>query len=229
MQILDPDECDKLVDSVLSLRSHWITKGGDPASFFTLGAASYLEDLDDYKLNAQTLNPVLLKNFDWLFERVKESLMRQFRSPVALSDQLAYPGFHIWDTPGIFDKPVASTHFDLQYDRVWERDDKTDFQHPVSFTLPIRLPARGGGLNLWEVSYDRYLNFYNATNPKMQPSDIARLIDPIRYPYSIGALTVHSGLYLHQIAPVDKITPGDMRITLQGHGLFSEGEWKLYW
>ena len=46
----------------------------DPSSFFTLGAASYLDELPGYREHAVRLNPVLRDGFGWLYERVFEFL-----------------------------------------------------------------------------------------------------------------------------------------------------------
>lgn len=49
------------------------------------------------------------------------------------------------------------------------------------------------------------------------------------YPYQVGQLIIHSGHTIHQAAPGKNLQPDDERITLQGHGIFSQGSWQLYW
>ena len=49
------------------------------------------------------------------------------------------------------------------------------------------------------------------------------------HPYTPGVLMLHSGHTLHQIAAVDQAYPDDERITLQGHGLYCDGAWTIYW
>ena len=148
----------------------------------------------------------------------------QFAEPLAL------PGFHIWESAGIFTKPEASVHFDLQYLRHWTAELGTpDVSHPLSFTLALRLPRRGGGLNVWDVSYERFIAFRDRIGGHVQPADIATLLPPIRHPYVVGGLSLHSGHQLHQIGEIDHVDPDDERITLQGHALFVDGLWKLYW
>ena len=122
-------------------------------------------------------------------------------------------------------------HFDLQYQRTWPQDAPgADFTRPLSFTLSIRLPQRGGGLNVWEVTYERFMRFYNRLDGRVQPMDITvHCSEPMRHPYSVGGLSLHSGHLLHQIAEIDAVMPGDERITLQGHALFAQGAWRLYW
>ncbi|WP_019503692.1 aspartyl/asparaginyl beta-hydroxylase domain-containing protein [Pleurocapsa sp. PCC 7319] len=48
------------------------------------------------------------------------------------------------------------------------------------------------------------------------------------HPYKTGNMILHSGLHYHQVAPI-KAQPKEARITLQGHGIFGEGSWQLYW
>lgn len=231
LEMLAPTECARLVDSIKALREHWIRRGSsDTSRFFTLGAASYLDDPAQYPAVAERLNPILRDSFGWLYQRLVDFLTRRLHAPVTLCEEHGYPGFHVWEQSAIFVQPVASVHFDLQYLRTWPEDAPgVDFARPISFTLPIRLPRRGGGLNLWDVTYDRYVQFRRRIDGRMTPSDITVLLPRIRHPYSVGALSIHSGLMLHQIGEIDEVFADDERITLQGHALLCRGEWKLYW
>ena len=40
---------------------------------------------------------------------------------------------------------------------------------------------------------------------------------------------VHNGHYLHQIARLSGMQPGDARITLQGHEVSADCGWVVYW
>ena len=42
-------------------------------------------------------------------------------------------------------------------------------------------------------------------------------------------MALHAGHLLHQIAPGTALQPQDERITLQGHGVYVDGAWRLYW
>jgi hypothetical protein len=231
LELLDTSDCARIDTQIKELRQHWVPRGSLPStSFFTLGAASYLDDVEEYRARAAALNPVLRDGFGWLYSRVTDFLERRLHAPVGFAKDLALPGFHIWLTPAIFVTPDASVHFDLQYLRTWPKDaEGVDYTRPLSFTLPIRLPRRGGGLNLWDVTYDRYRRFAERVNTRMQPMDLTVLLDRMRVPYTPGAIVLHSGHLMHQIGEIDEVAPGDERITLQGHALFQQGEWKLYW
>jgi hypothetical protein len=231
IELLSADECTRIDDRLKQLRQYWVPRGPLSATnFYTLGAASYLDETDEYRQRAAALNPILQEGFNWLYTRLIEFLERRLRAPVAFAEGLAMPGFHIWLTPAIFVTPDASVHFDLQYLRAWPKDAPgVDFSRPLSFTLPIRLPQRGGGLNIWDVTYDRYRRFVERVNAPMQPLDVTFLLDRMRHRYSPGAIVMHSGHLMHQIGEIDQVSPGDERVTLQGHALFQQGEWKLYW
>lgn len=230
LQLLSPEECTRLDGTIKELRDCWIQRGNPQTSFFTLGAASYLDDPAEYPAVARRLNPLLIERFGWVYERLVDLLGRRLRAPVTFAEGLGHPGFHIWGTSSIFTTPVASVHFDLQYLRTWpENAPGVDFDRPLSFTLAIRLPQRGGGLNIWDVTYDRYVQFRRRLDARLVPADLAVLLPPMRHPYTVGAVAMHSGLMLHQIGEIDQVFPGDERITLQGHALWCRGAWQLYW
>jgi len=58
---------------------------------------------------------------------------------------------------------------------------------------------------------------------------VTLLLTARHHAYQPGTLVLHSGHMLHQIAPVPSVEPDDERIALQGHGIFYDGGWKLYW
>ena len=51
---------------------------------------------------------------------------------------------------------------------------------------------------------------------------------PMVMPYTVGESCYHTGHVLHQIVPGYKLTPGDRRVTLQGHAVRCDGIWRLY-
>ena len=104
-----------------------------------------------------------------------------------------------------------------------------DLEHTLSFTLPLNLPKQGGGLKFWHglsvesmrdyIRKDRFGDV--ATAAHTTSSDTLR--------YTVGRLVLHNGHTLHQMAGVSKFSVTDERITLQGHGVFADGGWRLYW
>ena len=116
-------------------------------------------------------------------------------------------------------------HWDAQHLLLdWQPSQRTDFSRPVSFTLAIALPHAGAGLNYWDFEWTTGA----AVPPEMMRQFIGRM--PAHFiNYWVGELVINSGRLMHQIAPAKNIQPEDERITLQGHALFSDGCWKLYW
>jgi hypothetical protein len=232
--LLDPRECDRVSDEVCDLRSQWIPRGRQPTSFFTLGVASYqdlpspAEDFPrrDYYREAPIFNALILNRFGWLLRRVQGALEALLGASTRFRPHLGVPGFHIFDSPAIPTTDVASIHFDLQYQLVNWGDGAPlpDDADPLSFTLPVRLPKGGGGINGWDLTYEERV--------RGRHFDIASLLGSrckTFHPYSLGMLAIHSGHRLHQIAGVADVRPADQRITLQGHGLRRGDEWVLYW
>lgn len=222
------EECRGVCDKVHALRSYWTNRGGGFFPIYTLGSASYLDannnDDSTYREKAKALNPILTANFPILYERLVNVLSDIFKMPVAYAEGLGYPGFHIFLSSKMFEKPIASTHFDLQFQSIkWNFND-IDFDHPISFTCPFAMPKSGSGLNYWDIREDK--------NKKISVQELEKLKaakETLYYPYELGKLVLHRGLILHQIAPSKDIEPDDERITLQGHGLICDGALRIYW
>ncbi len=227
ISILTPDECHQIRDTLHKLQPYWRKRSEFP--FYTMGAASYLDNAfgpEAMLFKAAEDNPILLEHFQWLYDRVLRVLNELLNEPVGLDPEFALPGFHIFFGHEAFTQPVASVHFDLQYGHYdWsKRYKEVDRSKPISLTLPIQLPASGGGLRVWDMTYDRF-----KAMPK-QEFDRFKKTAPFTYhPYEIGKIVVHSGHYLHQIAPLVKVHEGDERITLQAHALHTEQGWIAYW
>lgn len=231
---LTPRQCDEVCATVHLLKSFW-SQVSPPADFYTLGVASYIEFCNpsgahaEYYDKARRYNPVLREYFGGLLENVRGTLERQFGEPVRYMDEFAIPGFHIWLTDAIPTRASASVHFDLQYQSLnWPSPGEVEYDKPVSFTLPVKLPKRGGGINVWDVSYGEITSL----SERAVPVDVDRMRGErtqFQYEYALGRLVMHSGHFLHQIAPVPEVQPGDERITLQGHALRCGGEWRVYW
>lgn len=234
-QILSEKQCAEVYATIQSLKEHWITRGQEPASFFTLGTASYLDFLNlpdfagDYYNRAKQYKPLLQKHFSQIYELVKNSLEEQLQAPVSYHPEFALPGFHIWETPAIFTKSTASVHFDLQYQNLnWQDKENIDFQRTISFTLPIKLPHLGGGLNVWDLTYEEYTDGRDP-NYLGDVEVMKRFRNKTVHPYNVGKIVIHGGHSLHQIAAIAQVHPADERITLQGHGVYHNGRWLLYW
>ncbi|MGH3379378.1 MAG: hypothetical protein ACRDP6_32065 [Actinoallomurus sp.] len=222
----------ELRETVRGLRRYWTPRGPEPAVFFTLGAPSYLDltpnpGSDDYQRHADVSRPVLLDSVGWLYENLAKLLSEYLSAPVDYPDHLGLPGFHIWLAAAVFTKPSAPMHFDLQYRSIgWPPE--TDLTRHISFTLPLRLPAAGGGLNVWDVSHDQFRHAI-AKGWIESVTDLKRFHALHYIPYALGRMVIHSGHLLHQVAPSSSVQPDDERLTLQGHGIWCADRWLLYW
>jgi hypothetical protein len=226
--LLGESACDSVVAEVLARRSRWVQRG--TVEFYTFGAASYLDDGPTYEARAAELNPVLLALFAPLYAHLLDRIAGTLGAPAVLAAGKAVPGFHIWGVPGIPTGPHASLHFDLQYERLlWPDNAPATAASSMSFTLPVQLPRLGGGLSLWDTTYERVQAFYSRSSFPGSIEDLLPLFEEHVETYVRGELVVHSGHQLHRIAPIAEVAPDDLRVTLQGHGRFMSGVWHLYW
>jgi len=183
-----------------------------------------------YRRRAMKLNPIFRERLGWLYDRLAKALADALGAPTRYPDDLALPGFHV-NQKAIREKTVGpfrtgpAPHFDLQWQKIdWGDPSKVDFKLPLSFTLAVALPAKGGGLKTWDIRYDEYRKLDTDEKAKL------RAVRKEEYhPYTVGQMVLHSGFQLHQVAPTPDFGPGDERITLQGHGIKRDGVWQLYW
>ncbi|MEM7552725.1 MAG: hypothetical protein AAF378_01265 [Cyanobacteria bacterium P01_A01_bin.84] len=218
--------------------------------FYTLGAASYLdaaENLLEYYQISQKINPILTENFDWLYKRLANTLETYLAAPVTYNSKFAQPGFHIFLSDKFFEQDIANLHLDTQYLLLdWDNIESIDYQHPISFTLPISLPKYGAGILVWDTKSDDITNLPIAINDRVKeeknyithinkPEIIKQMKKCIFgckkffYGHELGKITLQNNHMFHKIAPACNLQSDDKRITLQGHGLFCNGTWHLYW
>ncbi len=225
--LLDEAECQHVRAHVYDLKDYWKMRSPQGLPFYTLGAASYIDaklGLAHYKFEANKLNVMLWEHFHFAYQRLQTILSQRLDCPVDFEKDLALPGFHIFMANKVFEKPVASIHFDLQHELIDWKYQQIDFSSPISFTLSISLPMSGGGLNYWDISQEEIRDL---SQEKKQLYIMSK--EKKYFPYQVGYCVMHRGLFLHQIAPQHHYHPNDERITLQGHGLFCDGAYRLYW
>lgn len=226
--MLTPTQCELVLERLQAHRSRW-TQRYPGLPFYTLGAASYLDaeaGNATYYEQASALNPLLKREFGWLYERLLFALGRHLKDRVRFESRAALPGFHIFLAHRAFRKPLGKIHFDLQFANIdWPAPEQMDHLHPVSYTLAIRLPVSGGGLCTWTITKAEY--------DEMEPDERARIgreRSSTYIPYAEGEMICHSGMILHRIAPAgEEMRTEDMRVTLQGHALLGRDGYRLYW
>ena len=227
VQVLTLQECSQVADAVESLRTHWVHRSTD-LPFYTLGAASYLDGATSacYRARATACNTVLWSSLEWLYRRVIDALEGVLEAPVAYAEDLGLPGFHVFLAHPLFCLPIATVHCDLQYElHEWAYPPtEVDLSNPLSFTLPLELPASGSGLNTWPLDRAEIGNLDAVEVDARLGRSTCQY-----HPYRLGHMLMHSGHTVHQMAPTENMEPPDRRITLQGHGLRCAGTWRLYW
>ena len=201
---MNEEEADLEADKVMSFGDLFyersggdVSEGSSPtAKFATLGASSYLDSPEDYVSRSAESNPTIDFNFNQLLTAVKKSLGVIFNKEIIDLDGAGRVGFHVFDERANGEE--AQWHVDMPYENegiVWSEPPT----NPFSFTLPLRLPQGVGGLDFKdEEGKERY------------------------YPYTVGNLYLSNGLFPNRIANPIRIRDGENRITLQGHGVFSE-------
>lgn len=242
IDVLSEHQAKEAVTLVHNLNKLWISRSPNVVPFYTLGAVTYIDACrsnEQYHKHRKVLNPVLLKNFSWLYDIVLEKLKTVF-GPCELLSDVAYPGFHIFGTkldetlhPYAIEsmkKPLASLHVDLQYREhysIWNHYGKIDYDDLFSFTLALELPRSGGGLYLWDDVdlTSQQIDTFNFQDPRDKENQVPT---PRYIEYEVGKLFYHTGHILHQIAPATDLQDGDRRITLQGHGVNCQGVYKIY-
>jgi hypothetical protein len=230
LSVLSEAECAAAVDEIHGCRAAWTPMHAE-LPMYTLGAASYFEGgagrAANYLAKAREINPFLHERFGWLYERLARVVGDAVGADCGYDlDNLSLPGFHVFLAHPAFTRPIASIHFDLQYDDIdWSAHPGLDFSRQLSMTLSLRLPASGGGLRLWDVDYGEFEKMPAQEQRRVKNGEL----DDEVFPYVTGSMVLHSGFQLHQIAPAAEMKEGDQRITLQAHAVRSGEQWLLYW
>lgn len=229
VQLLTNEEAAGVVAAIFEERAHWTPRHSE-YPVFTLGRASYLDGprlgFAKFQEEALRLNPVLHARFGWLHERLRAAVSTVIGSEARYDDRLSLPGFHVYLSDPAKGQPVASVHFDMQFEKIdWTGMGTPDFDQQLSLTVAVELPASGGGLLVWNINR----------------LEIERMSDEARrvhmathrhaayHAYTVGNLVVHSGHQLHQIAKTRDVQATDRRITMQAHALPVDGRWVIYW
>lgn len=210
LNVLDHEACSAWSERVIGLRSHWTRRDPELPSY-TLGLAAYCDAAPNeprapYRIDAFRAwnNRLLHQHFADLHERCCAAISSWSNTPaVCPGGAAALPGFHIHLPHPAFMNDVASRHVDLQFQRVFGLAS-CDPVTVLTFTLPVSMPS-GAALRLWRSETEVTV-----------------------HPYSLGVMTLHNGLSMHQ-AVLNPHGEPIARIMLQGHALLTDAGWWLYW
>lgn len=221
-------QCLKVYTGIYKIKKMWCRRHENK---YTLGAASYLDantnidPLISYYGKAKLFNPILRENFDWLYQKLADTLTKELGKYTCYQETFALPGFHIFFSGPKNINLQKFLHVDFQGKLLkWDFPESIDFNESISFTLAIKLPQCGGGLDVLDMRYEDYIKLSKEEQVQIFSSKHVKF-----YPYKLGDLLIRSGNIFHEIAPMPNIQPGEERITLQGHGLFYKDTWYLYW
>lgn len=217
---IEEAQAEQYVDKIHALRKHWVQRH-HPLPYYTLGVSAYEEGREEpssYSEKLKSTNVVLRKNFGCLYDRVADVLREAFGSQVFYSDRLALPGFHVLGSSTWFALPFATPHFDGQFRLLdWTGMEDVDFSNPKTFTLPLKVPGGGAGLDMWDIDKSKEEERVYSREPDYC------------HEYIVGELTLTDGLYRHRMAPYINVKDSDQRITFQGHAVSVGNQWCLYW
>ncbi|CUI17784.1 conserved hypothetical protein [Candidatus Protochlamydia naegleriophila] len=220
--LLSSEKTQEILAKIDQLRPFWTKRQN---RFYTLGTAIYLDKNNDspfYENSVEANNFFLKIHFSHLYALLLESLKKELNQEVVYEPARALPGFHIFLSDPEFVTRGGKIHFDLQFQQIdWRHYKNIDLSNPLSFTLALALPKLGGGLFYWDKKYE--------PGSKMIPEEAIQDLPRHYVEYETGKMVLHNGLLIHQIAPAKEYLEEDRRITLQGHALFCDGAWRVYW
>lgn len=194
-------DTDSIVERVMALRDKWELRS-DEYPFYTLGKNAYLEGKTPaYKEQYQELNKLLVDTFPDVYITLVNYVAMMLGQPVRLADDLAFPGFHIFEADERFENIAGNWHQDYPHLTLGLKG-----KDHSTITVAIKLPASGGGLD-WMDSEGR----------------------PHHLAYHEKDVIWHNGQTMHRISGFKEIVKGEYRISLQGHLIRRANGFELYW
>lgn len=194
-------DTEAITSKLLELKSHWELRSND-FPFYTLGKNAYIEGRTlEYKSQKDKFNKLLLDNFSELYDIILKYLSKELNEPVTLTEDLAYPGFHIFESDPKFKGVAGNWHIDIP-----QKTLELTGTDNSTVTIVIKLPTLGGGIDWLDSKTNvHYLE------------------------YKEKQIVWHDGLSIHRIAGLKEIVQGEYRITLQGHLIKRNNKIELYW
>ncbi len=194
-------DTEEIIRSIYDCSQYWESRS-DEYPFFTLGKSAYLDGKTDayYEVSAW-LNDILLGHFYGLYESVIHVLQEELEEPIELAHDLALPGFHIFPSSIKFLSIAGNWHQDYPHTTL----DLKEID-PYAFTVAIKLPKSGGGMD--------YMDEFH------QPQHLQ---------YNEKDLILHDGKTIHRIAGIKEYVPDEHRITFQGHIIRRDNILEAFW
>ncbi len=188
-------DTEAIINKVLSAKDKWISRSKD-YPFYTLGRGAYLDGkTKEYYKNLSVENEIMVHTFADLYTEIGIVLNSVFAEDIYLTTELRVPGFHIFPSDKKFLAISGKWHQD--HPHVTLGLDNID---SYAFTLVIKLPKSGGGMDYFD-------DFHQAQHLAYNEKD----------------LVIHNGQTIHRIAGMKEYVPNEYRITLQGHIVRRDG------
>jgi hypothetical protein len=209
---IDPAECAAHVAAVLAARAHWTSNFGGKQ--FTLGRAYYThleEDREDEYFDGAAASDELVRRLaPGLQETMLALTAALLGAPVHQRPGWCGPGVHVFPAYGEVSRKGGEVHFDTE----GLTESQVERRVPaVSLVLMLQPPEGGGGLRLWEESYEGE-DFPEKPPPEVPVTQIA---------YEPGELVVFDSYRMHQILP---FRGARERVSATMHACFDRGAWK---
>jgi len=198
-----------------SLRRHGWSSGS--SGMVTIGEPLYRNRArpDYYAECARADNRRLYRHFRWVYEKVAEFFEQRYRAPVVFAEELALPGFHLFEYLRAGRYEGGSWHFDLLHRQVpFLAAHHDEIQAIVNFTLPVEVPSGGTGMDLVD----------DEPGAAVPGAGVG-----LAAPYAPGVLVFNEREYWHRIGASTCLHDGERRVTLQGHGVRFRGRLLLFW
>lgn len=193
-------DTDMITKKVLSMKKDWVNRS-EEFPFYTLGRCAYLDGKTDaYYKDLINQNNILVKEFDRLYLSIGNKLKDLLKEDIYLSHTLRVPGFHIFPSHPKFLSIAGKWHQDYPHTTLGLEE-----MDSYAFTLVIKLPASGGGMD--------YIDEFH---------------QPQHFAYNEKDLVIHNGKTIHRIAGIKKYVSGEYRITLQGHIIRRDGVLEIF-
>ena len=256
IQVLNKNESADIYERIIRLKPYWKHRDEDEHPFdlprYTLGAVAYIDAIvsyENYLKVAAEENLMLKENLADFYEIVRLVLEEALEISCTYAEPNALPGFHIFGSDIYFEEEPGKFHHDRQDELIKWGDIIYEPLENISFTLSLKLPARGAGLILLgdqvlvddslkesdedsqilqdviETSFQMNEVFYTRNDTHIDLSKLEFI------KYEEGFMFIHSGRFTHAMAPAIQMKSDEMRITLQGHGILSkkDNKYLLYW
>ena len=208
-KLLNLNECNLIKDKVLKNKKLWKR---NRYIIYSFGGSTYLNDSMNFN-EVKRSNDYMYSLFPEMYDKILVFMKSILKKEVRYKKNSYLPGFHIFNSY-FFRYSIADFHVDKQYTgNKWFNG--CEFDTTISFTLPICLPNDISGMYLFEGT--EQMNKFEASKTKHS------LIK-----YDLGKIFVHTGNNYH-IMKASTVNKNEYRITLQGHGVFCNNIWYLFW